>query len=65
MPGKLVLGAQGTLSARVVDNNIKLMQEVMYEVAKHNGTSVVEFLQNCIIFTVTLYFFERKSAGRC
>jgi len=50
MPGELVLGAQGTFYARVVDNNIKLMQEVMYEAAKHNGTSVVEFLQNCIIF---------------
>ena len=50
MPGELVLGAQGTFYARVVDNNIKLMQEVMFEAAKHNGTSVVEFLQNCIIF---------------
>jgi len=50
MPGELVLGAQGTFFARVVDNNLKLMQEVMLEAAKHNGTSVVEFLQNCIIF---------------
>jgi 2-oxoglutarate ferredoxin oxidoreductase subunit beta len=50
MPGELVLGAQGTFFARVVDNNMKLMQEVMLEAAKHNGTSVVEFLQNCIIF---------------
>jgi 2-oxoglutarate ferredoxin oxidoreductase subunit beta len=49
-PGELVLGAQGTFFARVVDNNLKLMQEVMLEAAKHNGTSVVEFLQNCIIF---------------
>ena len=50
MPGELVIGAQGTFYARVVDNNLKLMQEVMLEAAKHNGTSVVEFLQNCIIF---------------
>jgi 2-oxoglutarate ferredoxin oxidoreductase subunit beta len=50
VPGELVLGAQGTFFARVVDNNLKLMQEVMLEAAKHNGTSVVEFLQNCIIF---------------
>lgn len=50
MPGELVLSAQGTFFARVVDNNLKLMQEVMLEAAKHNGTSVVEFLQNCIIF---------------
>ena len=50
MPGELVMSAQGTFFARVVDNNLKLMQEVMLEAAKHNGTSVVEFLQNCIIF---------------
>ncbi len=46
----LVLGAQGTFFARVPDNNIKLMTEVMYEAAKHQGTSVVEILQNCVIF---------------
>jgi len=50
MPGELVIGAQGTFFARVVDNNPKLMQEVMFDAARHNGTSVVEFLQNCIIF---------------
>jgi len=27
-----------------------LMQDVMFDAAKHNGTAVVEFLQNCIIF---------------
>jgi 2-oxoglutarate/2-oxoacid ferredoxin oxidoreductase subunit beta len=46
----LVLGAQGTFFARVPDNNVKLMSEVMYEAAKHDGTSVVEILQNCVIF---------------
>jgi 2-oxoglutarate/2-oxoacid ferredoxin oxidoreductase subunit beta len=46
----LVMGAQGTFFARVPDNNIKLMTEVLYEAAKHDGTSVVEILQNCIIF---------------
>ncbi len=50
IPGKLVLSANGTFFARVVDNNLKLMQEVMLEAAKHDGTSVVEFLQNCVIF---------------
>ena len=50
MPGELVIGAQGTFFARVVDNNPKLMQDVMYDAARHNGTAVVEFLQNCIIF---------------
>ena len=50
MPGELVIGAQGTFFARVVDNNPKLMQDVMFDAARHNGTAVVEFLQNCIIF---------------
>ncbi len=46
----LVMGAQGTFFARVPDNNISLMTEVMQEAAMHDGTSVVEILQNCIIF---------------
>jgi 2-oxoglutarate ferredoxin oxidoreductase subunit beta len=49
-PGELVLGAQGTFFARVPDNNVKLMQEVMLEAAQHDGTSVVEILENCVIF---------------
>jgi 2-oxoglutarate/2-oxoacid ferredoxin oxidoreductase subunit beta len=46
----LVLGAQGTFFARVPDNNITLMTEAMSAAAAHDGTSVVEILQNCIIF---------------
>ncbi|MEI7594863.1 MAG: 2-oxoacid:ferredoxin oxidoreductase subunit beta [Bacteroidota bacterium] len=49
-PGELVLGAQGTFFARVPDYNVKMMTEVMFEAAKHDGTSIVEILQNCIIF---------------
>lgn len=49
-PGELVLGAQGTFFARLVDTNPRLMTEVMFEAAKHDGTSVVEILQNCVIF---------------
>lgn len=50
-PGELVLGAQGTFFARAVDTNPKMMVEVMLEAAKHKGTSVVEILQNCVIFS--------------
>ncbi len=46
----LVMGAQGTFFARVLDSDIKMMSEVMSEAARHDGTSVVEILQNCIIF---------------
>ncbi len=49
-PGELVLGAQGTFFARSVDSNVKLMTEVMFEAARHDGTSIVEILQNCVIF---------------
>ncbi len=50
IPGQLILGAGGTFFARAVDNNIKHSQEVFEEAAKHQGTSVVEVLQNCVIF---------------
>ena len=50
IPGQLILGAGGTFFARAVDNNIKHSQEVFEEAARHQGTSVVEVLQNCVIF---------------
>jgi len=50
IPGHLALGAGGTFFARVVDNNIKHSQEIFEEAAKHQGTSLVEVLQNCVIF---------------
>jgi len=50
IPGQLALGAGGTFFARAVDNNIKHSQEVFEAAAKHEGTSVVEVLQNCVIF---------------
>lgn len=49
-PGELVMGAQGTFFARVVDTEPKRMKEVFLEATKHRGTSVVEVLQNCVIF---------------
>ncbi|MCD4665175.1 MAG: 2-oxoacid:ferredoxin oxidoreductase subunit beta [Bacteroidales bacterium] len=48
--GELAIGAQGTFFARAVDTNPKMMQEVMHETAKHKGTSLIEILQNCVIF---------------
>lgn len=50
VPGQLVLGAGGTFFARCVDNNLKHSQEVFEEAARFKGTSVVEVLQNCVIF---------------
>ena len=50
VPGQLVLGSRGTFFARAIDSNVKHTQEVLAESAKHEGTSVVEVLQNCVIF---------------
>ncbi len=46
----LVIGAQGTFFARTIDTNPKLMTEIFVEAARHKGTSLVEVLQNCVIF---------------
>ena len=49
-PGELAIGARGKFFARVVDTNPKLMQKVFLEAALHHGASIVEILQNCVIF---------------
>jgi 2-oxoglutarate ferredoxin oxidoreductase subunit beta len=50
IPGQLVLGARGTFFARSIDSNVKLSLEVFKAAEQHKGTSVVEVLQNCVIF---------------
>ncbi len=49
-PGELVIGAQGKFFARTIDMEVKLTSDVLVEAAKHDGTSVVEALVNCVIF---------------
>ena len=49
-PGELVIGAKGKFFARTIDANIPLSTEVFKEAALHEGASVVEVLQNCVIF---------------
>lgn len=49
-PGQMVLGAGGTFFARSVDMEAELTKECCVAAAKHNGASVVEVLQNCVIF---------------
>ena len=49
-PGELAMGAEGTFFARTVDTNPKMMKEIFIEAEKHKGTSLVEVLQNCVIF---------------
>jgi 2-oxoglutarate ferredoxin oxidoreductase subunit beta len=49
-PGELAIGARATFFARGVDMNQKLLIDIMMEAANHDGTSVVEILQNCVIY---------------
>lgn len=50
LPGELAMGANSTFFARVIDTDPKMMKEVFIQAAAHKGTSLVEVLQNCIIF---------------
>ncbi len=49
-PGELAIGAQGKFFARTVDNNIPLTTDIFVEAGEFKGTSLVEVLQNCVIF---------------
>ena len=49
-PGELALGAQARFFARIGGNNPKEMSNIFIESHKFNGTSLIEVLQNCVIF---------------
>ena len=49
-PGELVIGARGSFFARTIDMEVQLSKECMVEAAMHKGMSVVEVMQNCVIF---------------
>lgn len=50
IPAELVFGARGNFFARSIDVELETTREVLVAAAKHSGTSVVEILQNCVIF---------------
>ena len=50
IPAELVFGARGNFFARTIDVELGVSQEVLTAAALHKGTSVVEFLQNCVIY---------------
>lgn len=60
-PGELAMGAQGTFFARALDKAPKSMKEIFIEADNHSGTSVVEVLQNCLIFNNAVH---EKIAGK-
>ncbi|MCC8119476.1 MAG: 2-oxoacid:ferredoxin oxidoreductase subunit beta [Bacteroidales bacterium] len=50
IPAELVFGARGQFFARSIDVELATTQEVLLAAARHKGASVVEILQNCVIF---------------
>jgi len=50
IPAELAFGARGNFFARSIDVELATSQEVFVAAARHKGTSVVEILQNCVIF---------------
>ncbi|MDE5750366.1 MAG: 2-oxoacid:ferredoxin oxidoreductase subunit beta [Duncaniella sp.] len=50
IPAELVFGARGNFFARSIDVELATTEEVLVAAATHKGTSVVEVLQNCVIF---------------
>jgi 2-oxoglutarate/2-oxoacid ferredoxin oxidoreductase subunit beta len=50
IPGSLALGAGVTFLARSMDTDPKHIQDTMIAAHAHQGTSLVEVYQNCVIF---------------
>lgn len=49
-PGELALGAQARFFGRIGGNTPKEMTQMFIAAEKFNGTSLIEVLQNCVIF---------------
>ncbi|WP_457619249.1 2-oxoacid:ferredoxin oxidoreductase subunit beta [Lutibacter sp.] len=54
-PGELALGANARFFARIGGNVPKEMSQIFIEAHKFKGTSLVEVLQNCVIFNDGCY----------
>ena len=54
-PGELAIGAQARFFARIGGNNPKDMADIFIEAEKFKGTSLIEVLQNCVIFNDGCY----------
>lgn len=49
-PGELIIGAKGTFFARSIDVEVDLTRQCLVRAAQHDGFSITEVLQNCVIF---------------
>ncbi len=50
IPAELVFGARGNFFGRSIDVELEVSRDLFVAAARHKGTSVVEVLQNCVIF---------------
>lgn len=50
IPGELAIGCRSTFFARAVDVLPKKMTDIFVAAENHRGTSLIELLQNCVIF---------------
>ena len=50
LAGELAIGAQARFFARIAGNMPKEMTDIFIAAEKFNGTSLIEVLQNCVIF---------------
>ncbi len=64
IPGQLVIGARGTFFARGIDNNIRLNESIFHAASQHRGASVVEILQNCVIYNNGTHYEVTDPAHR-
>lgn len=64
IPAELVFGARGTFFARGIDVELKISQEIMTAAVRHKGCSVVEILQNCMIFNNGIHNYITDRATR-
>ncbi len=62
-PLALSLGADGTFVARAMDRDPKHLKEMILRSHKHQGTSMLEIYQNCIVFNDGAFelFTDKKS----
>lgn len=55
IPAELTFGARGNFFARTIDVDLATTKDIMVAAARHKGASVVEILQNCVIFNDNIH----------
>ena len=63
IPAELCFGARGNFFARSYDVALDITKEIMVAAARHEGASVCEILQNCVIFNngIHSYFADKDN----